>query len=59
MKVIFIIALDEVDALIKAKGDGLLYELTRVNETLCGSKVSLDRHIQRSSAERVSWILGF
>lgn len=40
-KVIFIVALDEVDALIKAKGDGLLYELTRVNETLCGSKVSL------------------
>ena len=41
VKVIFIVALDEVDALIKAKGDGLLYELTRVNETLCGSKVSL------------------
>ena len=41
VKVIFIIALDEVDALIKVKGDGLLYELTRVNEALCGSKVSL------------------
>jgi cell division control protein 6 len=41
VKVIFIVALDEVDALIKVKGDGLLYELTRVNEALCGSKVSL------------------
>lgn len=41
VKVIFIIALDEVDALIKTRGDGPLYELTRVNETLCGSKVSL------------------
>lgn len=40
-KVIFITALDEVDALIKTQGDGLLYELTRVNETLCRSKVSL------------------
>lgn len=41
LRVILIIALDEADALIKARGDGLLYELTRVNETLCGSKVSL------------------
>ncbi|MGD0028943.1 MAG: ORC1-type DNA replication protein [Candidatus Bathyarchaeia archaeon] len=41
VNVIFIVALDEVDALIKVKGDGLLYELTRVNEALCGSKVSL------------------
>jgi cell division control protein 6 len=41
LKVIFIIALDEADALIKSRGDGLLYELTRVNETLSGSKVSL------------------
>ncbi|MEM3640833.1 MAG: AAA family ATPase, partial [Candidatus Bathyarchaeia archaeon] len=40
-KLIFIIALDEVDALIKARGDMLLYELTRINETLCNSKVSL------------------
>ncbi len=40
-KVIFIVALDEVDALIKARGDGLLYELTRVNEALCNSKVSI------------------
>jgi cell division control protein 6 len=31
---IFIVVLDEIDALIKARGDMLLYELTRVNETL-------------------------
>lgn len=39
--VILIIALDEADALIKVRGDCLLYELTRVNENLSGSKVSL------------------
>ena len=38
---IFIVALDEVDALIKARGDSLLYELTRINETLRKSKVSI------------------
>lgn len=40
-KIIFIIVLDEIDALIKPRGDNLLYELTRINETLCKSKVSL------------------
>jgi len=40
-RVIFIIVLDEADALIKARGDGLLYELTRINEALNRSKVSL------------------
>ena len=40
-KIIFIIVLDEIDALIKARGDILLYELTRINETLRNSKVSL------------------
>jgi cell division control protein 6 len=40
-KIIFIIVLDEIDALIKTRGDNLLYELTRINETLCRSKVSL------------------
>ena len=40
-KIIFIVVLDEVDALIKARGDGLLYELTRVNETLHKSKLSI------------------
>jgi cell division control protein 6 len=40
-RIIFIIALDEVDSLVKARGDILLYELTRINETLQDSKVSL------------------
>ncbi|MEM1564215.1 MAG: AAA family ATPase, partial [Candidatus Bathyarchaeia archaeon] len=40
-KRILIIALDEVDAIIKARGDILLYELTRINETLARSKVSI------------------
>jgi cell division control protein 6 len=39
--IIFIIILDEADILVKDRGDGLLYELTRVNETLSNSKVSL------------------
>ncbi len=36
-----IIALDEIDALIKDRGDRLLYELTRINETLSRSRVSI------------------
>jgi cell division control protein 6 len=40
-KVIFIIVLDEADALVKSRGDSLLYELTRINETLSKSKVTL------------------
>jgi len=40
-KRIMIIALDEVDALVKLRSDVLLYELTRINETLSRSKVSL------------------
>jgi cell division control protein 6 len=40
-KRIMIIALDEVDALVKARSDILLYELTRINETLTQSKVSI------------------
>jgi cell division control protein 6 len=40
-KIILIVALDEIDALIKERGDGLLYELTRINETLKNSKVSI------------------
>lgn len=39
--VILIVVLDEIDALIKMHGDNLLYELTRINETLDKSKVSL------------------
>ena len=37
----FIIVLDEIDELIKERGDNLLYELTRINETLSRSKVSI------------------
>ena len=40
-KVIYIAVLDEADALAKPRGDSLLYELTRVNETLRYSKVAL------------------
>jgi cell division control protein 6 len=39
--VVFIVVLDEADALIKVRGDGLLYELTRMNETLTKSKLVL------------------
>lgn len=38
---LFIVVLDEIDALIKNRGDGLLYELTRINETLDKSRVSI------------------
>lgn len=38
---IFIVVLDEIDALVKTHGDTLLYELTRVNETLRFSKTSI------------------
>lgn len=40
-KTLFIVILDEVDALVKTRGDTLLYELTRINETLHSSKVSI------------------
>ena len=40
-KNIFIIILDEIDALIKVRGDVLLYELTRVNETLRRGRTSI------------------
>ncbi len=40
-RLIFIIVLDEVDALIKEHGDAFMYELTRINETLKKSKVSI------------------
>lgn len=40
-KTLFIIILDEIDSLIKNRGDGILYELTRINETLSNSKVSI------------------
>ena len=40
-KIALITILDEIDALIKAHGDVLLYKLTRINENLKGSKVLL------------------
>ena len=40
-KQIFIAVLDEVDALVKHRGDILLYELTRINETLRHAKTAL------------------
>jgi len=40
-KIVLVVALDEIDALIKERGDTLLYELTRINETLNQSKVSI------------------
>jgi len=40
-RTLFIVVLDEIDALIKNRGDSLLYELTRINETLHKSKVSI------------------
>jgi len=40
-KIVFIIVLDEIDVLIMTRGASLLYELTRINETLLNSKVSL------------------
>lgn len=39
--IIFLVALDEIDALVKMRGDSLLYELTRINESLSRSKVSI------------------
>ena len=40
-RTMFIVALDEIDSLIKERGDSLLYELTRINETLSKSRVSM------------------
>ena len=40
-RIIFIVVLDEIDALIKERGDNFMYELTRINETLSRSKVSI------------------
>ena len=38
---IFMVVLDEADALIRTHGDGLLYELTRMNEMLHKSRVAI------------------
>jgi len=38
---ILVAVLDEIDALVKDRGDILLYELTRINEALRGSKTTV------------------
>jgi cell division control protein 6 len=38
---LLIVVLDEIDELVKTRGDMLLYELTRMNESLVRSKLSL------------------
>ena len=40
-KVLLIVVLDEIDFLVREQGDDLLYDLTRVNESLRSSKVSI------------------
>ncbi len=40
-RIIFIVILDEADALVKENGSSLFYELTRINEALSRSRVSL------------------
>jgi len=40
-KLLLIVVLDEIDALVMSRGDILLYELTRVNETLRHSRISI------------------
>ncbi len=40
-RIIFIVVLDEIDSLTKERGDSVLYELTRVNESLRNSKVAI------------------
>jgi cell division control protein 6 len=39
--VLLVIVLDEIDAIVKNRGDVLLYELTRINESLHNSKVAI------------------
>jgi cell division control protein 6 len=40
-KLLLIVALDEIDALVKEYGDNLLYQLTRLNENLNSGRVSI------------------
>jgi cell division control protein 6 len=40
-KLVLMVVLDEIDELVKARGDVLLYELTRINESLGQSKTVL------------------
>jgi len=38
---LLIVALDEIDAIVKNRGDTILYELTRINSSLKNSKVTI------------------
>ncbi|MDH5441014.1 MAG: orc1/cdc6 family replication initiation protein [Candidatus Bathyarchaeota archaeon] len=40
-KLLLIVVLDEIDEFVRKRGDFLLYELTRINEALSDSKVSI------------------
>jgi len=40
-KLLLMVVLDEIDALVKMRGDVLLYELTRINETLGRGRASI------------------
>jgi cell division control protein 6 len=40
-RILFIVALDEIDAIVRDRGDMLLYELTRINGSLRNSKVAI------------------
>lgn len=40
-QLMLVTVLDEIDALVKDRGDVLLYELTRINESLHGSKTTV------------------
>jgi cell division control protein 6 len=40
-KILLIVVLDEIDEIVRKRGDFLLYELTRINEDLSNSKVSI------------------
>jgi len=40
-KILFLPVLDEIDCLVKTRGDVLLYDLTRINETLRSSRTSI------------------
>lgn len=40
-KFLLIVVLDEIDTIVKNRGDFLLYELTRINENLSKSKVTI------------------
>lgn len=40
-KILLLVVLDEIDSIVKTRGDFLLYELTRINESIGQSKVCI------------------